>query len=184
MISAEALAFLRGPQPAPPDITVSFTNADGQSVGTVDAFLHVEGGTYNALAMGVVVGQVQAPRKDHGALQAATGLPVYDALDCARMPGLALMHVGAENAMAGKTFNAERLYGSRAGKTTTWLDAPPRHDLGVFERAADAARSGGGYVEPFSAEDLRMRAGFTAREQVLLFGSSLTIVEGPDHAQT
>jgi hypothetical protein len=190
MISAETLAFLRGSQAVvtrkatTPFLSAFTTNADGETTATADAFLHVEGGTYNAMAKGVVIGQVSMAREDHGALSAATGLPVHNALDCARMPGLALMHVGAENAMAGKTFNAERLYGSRAGKTTTWLDAPPRHDLGVFERAADAARSGGGYVEPFSAEDLRMRAGFTAREQVLLFGSSLTIVEGPDHAQT
>jgi hypothetical protein len=90
MISAEALAFLRGPQPPRPDIVVFFTDSEGQSVGTADAFLHVEGGTYNALAKGVVIGRVQLDREDHGRLSEATGLPVHNAIDWSRLPDHAL----------------------------------------------------------------------------------------------
>jgi hypothetical protein len=185
MISAEALAFLRGPQTvtprkaAPYFLSAFTTNADGETTATADAFLHVDGGTYNVMAKGVVIGQVSMAREDHGALQAATGLPVHDALDWARMPGLALMHVGAENAMAGKTFIVDHLHG---GKTTTWLDKPPiaqvaladlsasdwpgktaediRHDLGVFERAAEAVET------PIKALERKVAAAHIARDYI------------------
>jgi hypothetical protein len=74
----------------------------------------------------------------------------------------------------------------------TWLERPPiaqvriadltgdsSHDLGVLERAAAAS---GGYVQPGSAKDLRMRAGYTLREQAILFGSA--VYAGADDAQT
>jgi hypothetical protein len=151
MISAETLAFLRGSQAVvtrkatTPFLSAFTTNADGETTATADAFLHVEGGTYNALVKGVVVGQVEMLRKDHGALKAATGLPVHDALDWSRMPGLALMHVGAENAMAGKTW-LERPPVAQVAladlSTGDWADKSKedvKHDLGVLEKARRVA---------------------------------------------
>jgi hypothetical protein len=140
MISAEALAFLRGPHPKPPAKTDAQVVADFSAA--VDRICA-------AMEMSAVL--------DERGLSMPT----------------------AASAMSGKTW-LERppIAQVRLGDMT----GDPAHDLGVFERAAEASR--GVYIEPGSAADLRMRSGFTAREQELLFGSSITIVEGPPDAQT
>jgi hypothetical protein len=173
MISAEALAFLRGSQAVvtrkatTPFLSAFTTNADGETTATADAFLHVEGGTYNAMAKGVVIGQVSMVREDHGALQAATGLPVHDALDWARMPGLALMHVGAENAMGGKTLWLDRPPIAQVAlsdlSASDWPDKTAddiKHDLGVLERAAEAVET------PIKALERKVAAAHIARDYI------------------
>ena len=93
MIAASTLAMLRGPEVKPPLMTVYETDSEGQRTATADAFVHVKGGTYNAMSKGRVIGQVYMPGDDHGALRGATGLPVHSAIDWSRMEGWAFTGV-------------------------------------------------------------------------------------------